>query len=155
MSEIPVFSIFSFENSIAAGVSSDKVVDYRVFMRISPLSLWPLCIGILSMAGFCASENRATAVCGDYVHILAKNAADGSEAPVSPPKPCNGKSCEQAPIAPAPMPIPTTPTSPTQSLDAILSADAEFAPHLVELGIDPEDRASQRGHLEAIFHPPR
>lgn len=124
-------------------------------MRTSPPSIWPLCIGILSIAGFCASENRASATCGDYVHILAKSAADHSEAPISPTKPCNGKSCQQAPIAPAPLPIPSTPTTPTQSLDAILSADAEFALHQVELRIAPEDRASQRGHLEAIFHPPR
>ena len=107
------------------------------------------------MAGFCASENRASAACGDYVHILASRTANDSEAPVLPPMPCNGKSCQQAPIAPEPLPIPTAPTSPTQSLDAILSADPEFATHLIALRSDPEDRTSQRGHLEAIFHPPR
>ena len=123
-------------------------------MRSSHLHRWLLFVGILSIAILCASDDKATASCGDYVQILTNNTAHNSDTPTVPHPPCHGNSCQKSPVLPAPMPVPTTAT-PVQSLDAILSASIEVEAVQVDTRSDGDHATSCRGHLDTIFHPPR
>jgi len=124
-------------------------------MRYSLPYRWLLILGTLPILSLVNWESRASASCGDYVHIVNTNESiPASDHPVTPHEPCHGPGCnQQRPIPPMPVPVPTT-TQQAPS-DAILFAPAEYPDSAMALPIDPE--ASSRPHRihTSIFHPPR
>jgi hypothetical protein len=119
---------------------------------------------VLLVAAACATPDRASAECGDYVTIL--NAPAGSthsmpattetgETPAPMRTPCRGPNCQGAPVRDFP---PLTPVSPVgsqvkeqaQCLDAVDRAESQR-----EI-LDRDSSSSRPIHRPtSIFHPPR
>ncbi len=123
-------------------------------MRSSPLYRWLLAVGLLTLGSVCASENKAAASCGDYVHIASKaETATKGEAPTDAPCPCRGPACRNSPETPTPAPAPST-TTQNQAPDAIIMVPVE----VVELATSPltsVDFHAFHVPAESVFHPPR
>jgi hypothetical protein len=102
-----------------------------------------------------ASATRATASCGDYVHILpaGQTAPEGEHPPTDQPCPCRGPSCGKTPVtpaAPSPAPVQTL----TQTADALLTPSDEDNSTRSTTLTDTADR-TPGGAADPIFHPPR
>lgn len=123
-------------------------------MTASSLYRWLLTIGFLPLVMLCATGNRASASCGDYLHIVSdKPQTQNDDTPNQPRPPCNGPSCHQSPATPAPTPITVTVTE-HQTSDAILTASAEVI--AIQTAV-LTDAVFSVCHVpaDAIFHPPR
>jgi hypothetical protein len=132
------------------------------FSLPSPFRGWRAALLLVVIA--CASPNRATAECGDYVVVLNANdpaSPDGRatptgmlDHPASPEVPCSGPNCSRAPDR---HPAPLAPVS-------------TAGPHGKEVvqtlgSVEPSDRASSRlcdsisprpiRRASSVFHPPR
>ena len=123
-------------------------------MSAYPLYRWLLTIGILPLVVLCASGTKASASCGDYLHIVAdKSQTPNGNTPNQPRPPCHGPSCHQAPVMPTPVPVTVTPTE-HQSTDAILTTSAEVEA-LQTADIPDGEFPTFHTLAESIFHPPR
>lgn len=123
-------------------------------MRLSPYR-WLLVIGFWPLALLYLDGSRASASCGDYVHIVA-NATSGTNdhTPVpTPPCGCTGSTCQQSPAIPA-VPSPDTTKTQSQHSDAILLVDVAIDSDSVTNHFEFEVRTST-APVETIFHPPR
>jgi hypothetical protein len=118
--------------------------------RTTRLPLWAaLALGGLLFAG---AAPPAAASCGDYVHVLPPGQTAAQPGEPTPPAPCSGPGCRQAPSAPIPAP-PPAPTS-VQPHEAILTAPPPPAPPGGARS-HSEPSLSPRRAATAIFHPPR
>jgi hypothetical protein len=106
--------------------------------------------GLLLVVAACATPNRATAGCGDYVTIL-----NGSDSHQPAKMPCHGPNCSEAP-ARQQMPLaPVSPVGPQvkEVVQSLLTLDVPI----------PSPDAFDRDHSfsrpipggSSIFHPPR
>jgi len=123
-------------------------------MRATLCYRWLLTFGVLPLVMLCAQGGRASASCGDYLHIVADTSpAPAGDAPRQPRPPCHGPSCQKPPATPSPAPV--TVTAPdTQTSDALLAADMVVdTPSSADL--PPPESPTSFGLAEAIFHPPR
>lgn len=122
----------------------------------SPLQFrWLFVIGFWPLALLCLDGSRASATCGDYVHIVSHATPDtGNPAPApTPPCGCTGTSCQQTPAIPV-VPSPDTTKTQSQHSDAILLVDVAIASDSVTNRFEFEVRSST-APVETIFHPPR
>jgi hypothetical protein len=115
---------------------------------------------MLVIVAACASPDRATAGCGDYVTILNGTSAgshqDGPTEPGGPQKaPCQGPNCSgdpvrhQAPLAPA-APVAPQVKEVAGTIDGPASeASLRFLLHIDSSSARPISRPS------SVFHPPR
>jgi hypothetical protein len=115
---------------------------------MTPLSCrwWPVVAAVL--LGTLAFEGRATAACGDYVHILAPGTADDT----TPKPPCHGPSCQKQSAPPIHAPV--SPPPQTVHPDALLAVDADDdSTHTTPA--TTSDHRPTAGQSRSIFHPPR
>lgn len=108
-----------------------------------------IALAILVAAGL--SPSRASADCGDYVHIVKK---DSAPEPILP-KPCDGPTCSQRPLPPiAPLTVPpggfdySKPFVELLSVKEVEGSDSDRISILEQLAIPDPNPTS-------IFHPPR
>jgi hypothetical protein len=109
-------------------------------------------------AGVALAPSRASAACGDYVHV----AKDGAEAndpsrlgESDMPRPCHGPGCSSQPTPPIlPLTAPVTAPAGAKELAARAAGDTNdhggSARHLIPEAIGSAVRTST-----PIFHPPR
>jgi hypothetical protein len=113
--------------------------------------LW---LGILPILMLFASDNRATAGCGDYVLVLPPGmTAAGESEPTDHSVPCHGPSCRKNPAVPStPMPAPVQ--THTQWSDALLVTLDDDNTLRSSTLTDSDDHASGVS-ADPIVHPPR
>jgi hypothetical protein len=110
---------------------------------------WPV-VAVAVLLGTLSFEGRATAGCGDYVHILPAGGAD--ESSPKPKPPCHGPSCQKQSAPPIHAPVPPPP--PTVHPDALLAVDADDD-STRSTPIITSDRRPTAGPTTSVFHPPR
>ena len=145
----------SFQNPVAFIENPDNVANLKDFMRLPLSSRWLFVIGFWPLALLCLDGSRASATCGDYVHIVSNATADtNNHAPVpTPPCGCTGSTCQQSPTIPA-VPAPDSTKTHTQNSDAILLVDVAIDSESVTNRFEFEVRTCA-APVETIFHPPR
>lgn len=123
-------------------------------MSTYPFYRWLFTIGILPLVVLCASGTKASASCGDYLHIVAdKPQTQNGDTPNLPRPPCHGPSCHQSPVMPTPVPVSVAPTE-HLTPDAILTASADI--EALQTAVVPDGEFPACHALaESIFHPPR
>ena len=118
---------------------------------------------LLLAAAACATPDRATASCGDYVTILNGQPSSGhhatpaapGEAPAPARPPCRGPNCSESPTRDAPPPAPVSPVGPRvkELVRCADPGDAAAAPRS-SLGRDDSSPRPVR-RATSVFHPPR
>ncbi len=124
-------------------------------MRYSSPYLWLLILGLVPLGSLCGLEGRATASCGDYVHILSSNSTTPTEdKSKSVPCPCQGPNCHQQ-SPDAPVPTPPAPVSQNLSTDFILIETHNLELGFGSLNFEAPQTSYSPGCADSIFHPPR
>lgn len=120
-------------------------------MRSSPSHNWLFFFGVLPLLLVCASGQRVSADCGNYVYFLPEpNAYTNRELPPHPIPTCTDASCHQPLAILAQLP---SPPAPVQHLDAFLRRIVTASHQSLNWTVGHEDVTLVRGHLTNIFHP--
>lgn len=109
-------------------------------------------VGLMAPIVLLLANAKASASCGDYVHILPNGISADGQPPAHPKAPCHGPNCQDAPRHP-PTPSPTV-TVNAPPHDAVLANCATIEAAGTERW--PSESFPVPHHVpSAIFHPPR
>jgi hypothetical protein len=119
----------------------------------SPSRFWSVAIGVAITTLLCASST-AQASCGNYLqhHGFHVSPPDATDAPLEVP--CHGPGCRgQSPTQPV---VPSTPTSPTRTMDELASTVfSVLAPEPVSCDLPGNTEVSTlSGHRLGVDRPP-